>query len=99
MRHPVAYLSVKLLHFRTHLVPNEHLDYVVIGGIGLELREPVLDLGEGLAVGDVVDEDGALPAPVVARRQRPKPLLSGRVPDCQLYLKKEKPSNTFKIEY
>ena len=85
-------------YFCTHLVPDEHLDYVVIGGVGLELREPVLDLGEGLAVGDVVDEDGALPAPVVARRQRPKPLLSGRVPDCQLYLKKEKPSNTFKIE-
>ena len=72
----------------THLVPNEHLDYVVIRRVRLELCEPVFDLGEGLAVCDVVDEDGALPSPVVARCQRAKSFLSRRVPDRQLNLQR-----------
>ena len=72
----------------THLVPNEHLDYVVIRRVRLELCEPVLDRSKGLAACNVVDEDGALPSPVVARCQRAKSFLSRRVPDRQLNLQR-----------
>ena len=72
--------------FFTNLVSDEHLDDVVVGGVGLELVEPVVDLLEGLAVGHVVDEDGALAAAVVARGEGAKPLLPGRVPDGQFDL-------------
>ena len=72
--------------FFTNLVSDEHLDDVVVGGVGLELVEPVVDLLEGLAIGHVVDEDGALAAAVVARGEGAKPLLPGRVPDGQFDL-------------
>ena len=72
-----------------YLVSNEHLDDVLISGVGLQLVEPVLDLGEGIPTGDVIDDDHALASAVVARRQRPESLLSGCVPDGQLHLVKQ----------
>ena len=69
-----------------YLVSDEHLDNVLVGRVGLQLVEPVLDLGEGLPTGDVVDDDDSLTSPVVARRQSPESLLPGSVPDGQLHL-------------
>lgn len=81
------------------LVPDEHLDEVRLGGVGVELREPVLEPVEAAPVRHIVHctgpgpialhcipwqvkaltADDALGPPVVARRQRPEPLLSRRV--------------------
>ena len=66
-------------------MPYEHLDEVVVGAVGLELRQPVLHLGEALPGGHVVDQDGPLGPPVVARGQGPEPLLARCVPYGQLY--------------
>ena len=43
--------------------------------------QPLLDVVEGLLVGDVVDHDDAVRAPVVAGGDGTEALLAGRVPD------------------
>ncbi len=43
-----------------YLVSDEHFDDVLVGGVGFQLVEPVLDLGERLPACDVVDDDDAL---------------------------------------
>jgi len=70
-----------------HLVSDQHLDNVLVGGVGLQLVEPVLDLGEGIPAGDVIDDDDTLASSVVAGRQCPESFLSGSVPDSKLHLK------------
>ena len=50
----------------------------------LEFPNPCLGPGEGVSVGDVVDDDGSLGASVVHRCQRVVALLAGRVPDLEL---------------
>lgn len=42
--------------------------------------KPLLDVVEGLFVGDVIDYDDAVGSPVVRGRDRPEPLLARRVP-------------------
>ncbi len=44
----------------TYLVSDEHFDDVLVGGVGFQLVEPVLDLGERLPACDVVDDDDTL---------------------------------------
>ena len=61
------------------LVADQHLDDVGAVGVRLQLVEPHVQLGETDAAGDVVDEDDALSAAVVARGQRAESLLAGRV--------------------
>ena len=51
----------------------------------LELLDPDLDAVEGAAVGDVVDEEGAVGVAVVDGPQGVETLLPGRVPDGQVY--------------
>ena len=67
------------------LVPHDHLDRVRNGGVHLDLVHPqVLQGPEGVSSANVVGEDNALGAPVVAACQRPEPLLTSSVPYRQL---------------
>jgi hypothetical protein len=53
-------------------------------GVSVDLLQPLLDVVKGLLVGDVVDDDDAVSAAIVAGRDGPESLLSGRIPDLQL---------------
>ena len=55
----------------------------VVGGVFLDLVHPVFDGAEALAVGDVVGDDDAVGALVVAARDGFEALLASRVPDLQ----------------
>jgi len=64
-------------------VAQDHLLNVLVG-VFLNVPQPLGNVVEALAVGDVVDEHDAHGTPVVARRDCMEPLLSRRVPDLQL---------------
>lgn len=66
-------------------VAHEHEHELVEVGVGLQLGQPVAAQGiEGVAPGDVVDDDDALRAAVVRAAEAAEALLPGRVPDGEL---------------
>ena len=62
-------------------VADEHDDCVVETEVVFEFLDPVLHVVEGLSVGDVVGDDGAVCAVVVSRREGFISFLSRGVPD------------------
>lgn len=54
------------------------------GGVAVDFLQPGLDIGKGVGVGDVVDDDDAVCAAVVRAGDGAEPLLAGRVPNLQL---------------
>ena len=64
------------------LVADEQL-VDVLGGVAVDLLQPLLDVAEALLVGAVVDDDDAVRAAVVSGRDGAEPLLAGRVPDLE----------------
>uniref|UniRef100_A0A6B2LLP1 Uncharacterized protein n=1 Tax=Arcella intermedia TaxID=1963864 RepID=A0A6B2LLP1_9EUKA len=66
------------------LVADEHL-VDVLAGVPVDLLQPLLHVREGLLVRHVVDHNDPMRAPVVARGDRPEPLLPRSVPDLQLH--------------
>eukprot|EP00632_Arachnochrysis_sp_CCMP2950_P005168 CAMPEP_0185700974 /NCGR_PEP_ID=MMETSP1164-20130828/8228_1 /TAXON_ID=1104430 /ORGANISM="Chrysoreinhardia sp, Strain CCMP2950" /LENGTH=465 /DNA_ID=CAMNT_0028367945 /DNA_START=337 /DNA_END=1731 /DNA_ORIENTATION=+ len=65
------------------LVAHEKLLHV-LARVAVDLVEPLLDVVERLEVRHVEDDDDAVRAAVVRRRDRPEPLLTRGVPDLQL---------------
>ena len=61
------------------LVADEEL-VDALGGVAVNLLEPLLDVGERVLVGDVVHDNDAVRASVVRRRDRAEALLPCRVP-------------------
>ena len=61
-------------------IAQDHLLHVGRGML-FDVPDPVLDVVEGLFVGDVVDQHDAHGAPVIRCRNRSKSLLTRRVPD------------------
>ena len=72
-----------LLGGQVALVAHQELSHP-LGGVLVDLLDPVLHVVEGLLVGDVVDHDDAVGAPVVGAGDGAEPLLASRVPDLQL---------------
>lgn len=68
-----------LLVDQVALVPDEELVDALVR-VAVDLLQPLLDVVEGVLVGDVVDDDDAVRAPVVRGRDGPEPLLAGSVP-------------------
>jgi len=64
------------------LVADEQLVHV-LACISIDLLQPLFDIVERFLVGDVVDDDDAMRSPVVTRSNRPKTLLTRRVPYLQ----------------
>jgi len=56
----------------------------VLGGVPVDLVQPLLHVVERLGIRHVVHHDDAVRSAVVRRRDRPEPLLSGRVPNLEL---------------
>ena len=65
------------------LVSYQHLVHVQVSML-LNLRNPVANIFERAAIGDVVDEQDTLRAAKVRGRDRAEALLSGRIPDLEL---------------
>lgn len=65
--------------FHIALVANEDARYIVLGVL-LDFAHPGLNVAEGLSVGDVVGDDDAVGALVVAASDGLEPLLAGGVP-------------------
>ena len=65
------------------LVTDEEL-VDVFGRVTVDFVQPLLDVVEGLLVGDVVDHNDAVGAAVVAGSDGAEALLSSRVPDLEL---------------
>jgi hypothetical protein len=72
-----------LLGGQVALVSDEEL-VDVFAGVAVDLLEPLLDVGEGGLVGDVVDDDDAVRSTVVTGRDGTEALLSGGIPNLQL---------------
>ena len=72
------------LALEVDLVPRDD-DGDVVAEHLLELLDPDLDAVEGAAVGDVVDEEGAVGVAVVDGPQRVETLLAGCVPDGEVH--------------
>jgi len=53
-----------------------------LGGVPVDLLEPLLDVVEAVHVGDVVDDADTVGAPVVGRGDGAEPFLAGGVPLC-----------------
>lgn len=70
-----------LLARQVRLVADEEL-VNALARVAVNLLQPLLDVGEGVGVGHVVDDDDAVRAAVVGRRDRAEALLAGRVPLC-----------------
>jgi hypothetical protein len=70
-------------HLQVALVAHEQL-VDVLARVAVDLVQPLLDVGEGVPVGDVVDDDDAVGAAVVGRGDGAEALLPRRVPDLQL---------------
>ena len=68
---------------RDALVSDEQL-VDVLPRVLVDLLEPALHVRERLLVGDVVDHDDAMRAPVVGAADGAEPLLPRRVPYLQL---------------
>ena len=66
-----------------HIALVSHEELVnALGGVSVDLLQPLLDVVEAVHVGDVVDDADAVGAPVVGRGDGAEPLLAGRVPLC-----------------
>jgi hypothetical protein len=66
------------------LVSNEDSCDVTLRGVFLNLTHPGVDSVEGVAIGDVISDDDAVGALVVARCDRLKSLLASGVPNLKL---------------
>lgn len=51
-----------------------------IGGVAVDLLQPLLDVVERVHVGDIVDDADAVGAPVVGAGDGPEALLAGGIP-------------------
>lgn len=80
-----------LLGRQVALVTDEEL-VDPLAGVTVNLLEPLLDVGEGVRVGNVVDDDDAVSAAVVGRGDGAETFLTGRVP---LQAREEKGSVSF----
>ena len=56
----------------------------ILSGVFVDLIQPLLDVVEALFISAVVNNNNAVSAPVIRRRDRPKPLLTRGVPDLKL---------------
>lgn len=71
------------LIFKVILISDQQYLHVRIT-IHLHLLQPVLDMGESIAPGDVVDKESSNGAPIVRSGNRTEVLLASRVPDLEL---------------
>ncbi len=53
-----------------------------LGGVAVDLLEPLLDVVEAIHVGDIVDDADAVGAAVVRRRDGAEAFLAGGIPLC-----------------
>jgi len=87
-----------LLVSQVTLVANQQL-IDVLAGVAINFLQPLFDIVEGLLVGDVVDDNDTVGAPVVRRGDGPESLLPGCIPDLQLYrLPVKLYSSDFKVD-
>ena len=88
-QHPRAYLGHcvldNLLVRHIALVAHEQL-VDALGGVPVDLLQPLLDVIEAVHVGDVVDNADAVGTAVVGRCDRAEPFLAGGIPLCSSQL-------------
>ncbi len=65
------------------LVSDEQL-VDALGGVAVDFLKPLLDVVEGVHIGDVIDDDDAVCTAVVRGGDGTEALLSGRVPNLEL---------------
>ena len=66
------------------LVADQQLDHILVAVL-VDFSQPVLDVLEGLPVGDVIDEDDPVGSLVVGGSDGLEPLLASSVPDLELH--------------
>jgi len=71
-----------LLTGQVGLVTDEEL-VNAFGGITINLLEPLLDVGEGVAVSNIVNHDDTMGTTVVRGRNGPEPFLSRSIPNLK----------------
>jgi hypothetical protein len=69
--------------FKIGFVADQQFNNILVSVL-IDLCQPVLDVFEGLSIGDVVDQDDAVGSLVVGGGDGLEPFLAGSVPDLQL---------------
>ena len=69
--------------FQVTLISHKHFTYVVVRKF-IYFMHPLADVFKGLSICDIIDNNNSVCAPIVTGGERPKPLLSGGIPNLEL---------------